>query len=220
MKPRMRVWVAIGAALGLLVAGTSWIQVNTFGQVPTDSSGPRTTVFVEPAPATAQPRTGNVPSPNVVQTRVTATGFAAYPAGGQQPAGSEIGQLMNELRDADEAKKAELSKKLETAIDTYFDEDMKGREAELARLEERLAKLRNQLERRRRAKDEIIKLQLKVMLNEADGLGFTGASPFGAGELPQGYGIRSWSPARAGLGDLGGHGVAVPLAPAAAPAAR
>jgi phosphoenolpyruvate-protein kinase (PTS system EI component) len=91
---------------------------------------------------------------------------------------SEIARLMNQLRDADSAKKPELTKQLEAAVDKYFDEDMKTREAELAKLEERLSKLRSQLDRRRKAKTDIIQLQIKVLLNEADGLGFTGASFF------------------------------------------
>src|SRR5262245_37031119 len=91
----------------------------------------------------------------------------------------EISQLVKQLRDTtDEAKKAELTKKLETAVGKHFDEDMKVREAELARLEERLKKLKDQLERRRKAKAEILQLHVKVLVNEAEGLGFSGASFF------------------------------------------
>jgi len=97
---------------------------------------------------------------------------------GENAAGGEIGRLMNQLREADDAKKPELTKQLQTAVDKYFDDDMKARETELTKLEERLSKLRNQLDRRRKAKAEIIQLQIKVLLNEADGLGFIGASFF------------------------------------------
>ncbi len=87
---------------------------------------------------------------------------------------SEIGRIMAQLREAtDETKKAELTKKLETAVTKSFDEDMKARETELTRLEERLNKLKDQLDRRRRAKADIIQLQLKVLANEAEGLGFS-----------------------------------------------
>ena len=97
---------------------------------------------------------------------------------GDNAARSEIARLMNQLRDGDSAKKPELTKQLEAAVDKYFDDDMKVRETELTKLEERLNKLRSQLERRRKAKTEIIQLQIKVLLNEADGLGFTGVSFF------------------------------------------
>jgi hypothetical protein len=122
---------------------------------------------------------------------------------------SEIGRLVAELRDASEdAKKTEITKKLEAAVTKAFDEDQKARETELTRLEERLKKLRAQLDRRAKAKSDIIQLQLKVLANEAEGLGFSGASlDHGAG------GVIAW-PAYPGV-------QAVPLvapAPAAAPA--
>ena len=114
---------------------------------------------------------------------------------------SEIGRLMNQLREASDAQKPELTKQLESAVDKYFDDDMKARETELTKLEERLSKLRNQLDRRRKAKAEIIQLQIKVLLNEADGLGFTGASFFegyldGSGRIwPEGPGNVRYIPA-------------------------
>ena len=49
---------------------------------------------------------------------------------------------------------------------------MVQREQELKQIEERLTKLRELLDRRRTKKQEIIDLQTKVALNEADGLGF------------------------------------------------
>jgi hypothetical protein len=41
----------------------------------------------------------------------------------------------------------------------------------VTKLEERLKKLKDQLERRRKAKTDIIQLELKVLVNEAEGLG-------------------------------------------------
>jgi hypothetical protein len=95
------------------------------------------------------------------------------------PAQSEIRKLVNQLRETDdEAKKADLTKQLEAAVAKHFDEDMKTRETELTKLEERLKKLRAQLDRRAKAKAELIQLQVKVLVNEAEGLGFSGASSF------------------------------------------
>jgi hypothetical protein len=87
---------------------------------------------------------------------------------------------MARLREADELHKPEITKQLETAVATEFDEDMKRRDAELTMLEERVAKLRAQLERRRKAKAEITQLQTKVLVNDADGLGFSNAWSAGA----------------------------------------
>jgi len=49
---------------------------------------------------------------------------------------------------------------------------MVHRQHELEQIEQRLTKLRDLLERRRTKKQEIIELQTKVALNEAEGLGF------------------------------------------------
>jgi len=84
-----------------------------------------------------------------------------------------IERLVNQLREADDKKKPELTKELETAVSASFDADMKDREGDLARLEQRLNKLRDQLDRRRKAKAEIIQLEVKVLTNEAAGLGFS-----------------------------------------------
>ncbi|HEY2881852.1 MAG TPA: hypothetical protein VGJ15_05450, partial [Pirellulales bacterium] len=86
---------------------------------------------------------------------------------------SKIDQIMQKLRSADESHKPELVKELEKAISEEFDADMKQREAELTKLEERVAKLRAQFERRKKAKGEITQLQTKVLVNEIDGLGFS-----------------------------------------------
>jgi hypothetical protein len=88
---------------------------------------------------------------------------------------SKVDQALRRLRDADELHKPDLIKELEAAVSAEFDEDMKHREAELTKLEERMAKLRTQLERRKKAKAEITQLQTKVIVNEAEGLGFSNA---------------------------------------------
>lgn len=72
------------------------------------------------------------------------------------------------------------TKQLTELLDQYFEQDMKSRAQELNDIAARLEKLRAQLDRRRQKKQEIIDLQVKVALNEADGLGFYGSpSPLG-----------------------------------------
>lgn len=92
----------------------------------------------------------------------------------QNPKAAEIAEVMRELRASENvAEKADLKMRLGNAVTDYFDEDVKARETELTNLEERVKKLRAQLDRRKAAKEEIIQLQLKVLMNDADGLGFT-----------------------------------------------
>ena len=94
---------------------------------------------------------------------------------------NEIEQAANRVRDAEGAEaKSEARKQLRKLLDNYFEDDMQRRAEELARIEERVKKLHALLERREDRKGEIIDLQMKVALNEADGLGFF-SQPGGAG---------------------------------------
>ena len=87
---------------------------------------------------------------------------------------SKVEKLTNELGEAkDDKQKTALTDKLKSAVDKCFEDDMKGREAELKKLQERLDKLKTQLDKRRTAKDEIVQLEVKVLTNEAAGLGFS-----------------------------------------------
>lgn len=97
----------------------------------------------------------------------------------------EVQKLANELKSAnepdskvDEKQKAELAKKLETAVGALFDSDLAEREQQLAQVEQQLKNLRTVLDRRRQAKAEIIQLEVKVLTNEAAGLGFSAPEPF------------------------------------------
>ena len=85
---------------------------------------------------------------------------------------------------ADDEVKAQATEKLTGLLEEYFEHDMQRREQELQEVETRLQKLRSQLQRRREMKDEIVDLQIKVVVNEAEGLGFFGA--------PGGYPGQPW----------------------------
>ena len=100
--------------------------------------------------------------------------FYGSPRNSPSRAGSgAIRKAAEAVRDAkgDDAKSA-AQKKLADLLSKSYDEDMAQRERELKQIEERLTKLRDLLSRRRSKKQEIIDLQIKVALNEADGLGF------------------------------------------------
>ncbi len=68
---------------------------------------------------------------------------------------------------------------------------MVQRENELKQVEERVTKLRELLERRRAGKQEIIDLEAKVALNQANGLGFYDGEPSGGPPLHPFFGYRT-----------------------------
>jgi murein L,D-transpeptidase YcbB/YkuD len=97
---------------------------------------------------------------------------------GQPSQLEELREAAEKYRDADgEAQKAEQLRRLHDIAAESFEKGMKAREKELADVEARVQKLRTQLERRRAKKEEIIDLQVKVAINEAEGLGFTSQAP-------------------------------------------
>jgi hypothetical protein len=100
-------------------------------------------------------------------------GFGTFGSHGPNSPAATIRKAAEAVRDAKDSQEKEAAqKKLVDALNKCYDEDMAQREKELKQIEERLAKLRELLERRRAKKQDIIDLQVKVALNEADGLGF------------------------------------------------
>jgi hypothetical protein len=89
------------------------------------------------------------------------------------PMADKIRKAAEELRDAkDDDAHEKANAKLRELLDKYFEEDMTRRQKELESIETRLQKLHAQLDRRRAKKQDIIDLQVKMSVNEADGLGF------------------------------------------------
>ncbi len=72
--------------------------------------------------------------------------------------------------DADERDQGRAA--LEGAIAALFEIRAKERQEQIEELEERIAKLRDQMERREEKKSEIIQLQVQTYVNQANGLGF------------------------------------------------
>ena len=92
---------------------------------------------------------------------------------GLVPLGTKIREASAAIRDAkDDESREKATNNLASALDEFFETDMKVRAKELEGLRSRLAKLEAQLNRRRQKKAEIIDLQMKVAFNEADGMGF------------------------------------------------
>jgi len=90
------------------------------------------------------------------------------------------GQLQRRIQSAiqqlkqtpDEKKKQEIKAEMSQLFTRYFDYEIKQREVKLAPLENRVKKLKAQIDKRKAAKEKIIELQLQLMEHQAEGLGF------------------------------------------------
>jgi hypothetical protein len=109
---------------------------------------------------------------------------AAAPAGGHEQSqlkvASELNGLIKQWRDAkvDPAKQAAM-KSIRQLLERAFDRDISRREDDISEIEGRFRMLREQIEKRKKAKDDIVGLELKTILNEAEGLGFPGLNEAG-----------------------------------------
>jgi hypothetical protein len=114
----------------------------------------------------------------------------------QQAAQERIRAARQSLSDAKtDADKQAARAQLRQLLADVFAQDMQMREKQAAEIEARLAKLRQQYQARAKVKDEIIDLQLKVIEQDAAGLGFPGgnstvATPRATPPTP----VRSGSP--------------------------
>lgn len=113
----------------------------------------------------------------------------------QREAWKTVARAMIEFRSAEGDAKTVAQKKVVTAFTQYFDADMKLREAGLQKVESQVQKLRSQFDKRVSKKQEIIELQVKLLENEADGLGVFGLprieAPTEASLIPPGWSERS-----------------------------
>jgi hypothetical protein len=161
-------WVC-GAAVFIGVGlQSTWAQDESYGTYErNDPFGAR------PRPHTDATRVDLYSRPQLAEVAVGTLSFGRGP-----DSKSAIRDAAKELRDAkgDEAKdKAEAN--LRDLLSKYFDEDMKQREAALKEMEARLSKLKERLAKRHDKMQEIVDLQIKVLINEADGLGFFSGEP-------------------------------------------
>jgi hypothetical protein len=82
-------------------------------------------------------------------------------------------QAIGKLKSAkNDTEKAAVTKQISQLLDKSFERDMQRREKQISDVEARIKKLRDQIEKRKKAKDDIVSLRLKTIVNEADGLGF------------------------------------------------
>ena len=82
-----------------------------------------------------------------------------------------------------EEDKADDRVMLANLVATQFDRDLESREKDVVELEAKVKKLREQLDKRKAAREKIVELRLTTIQNEIDGLGFPGTgSPVPPGE--------------------------------------
>jgi hypothetical protein len=118
-----------------------------------------------------------------------------------------LNPVLNRLRDAkDDKQKDAIKGELSKILDSYFEQDMQWRSSEIESIEQRVQRLRNQLQRRRQAKEEILQLQLKVLENEAAGLGFFGRRSGSGGAGSYGLGGTGYpGGGPGGMDEYGGY---------------
>jgi hypothetical protein len=141
-----------------------------------------------------------------------ATG-SGYPGGGEVP--QEItkvhDKVMAALQKHSEAEtdeqRAAAQTELHQAVSEQFEMLTKPREAQIEELIARLDKLTRQLEKRREAKEEIVRLRVQVLIDEAEGLGFYPESG------PNWPGMTAPGPGGLPFGPSGGSGTTAPPPP-------
>jgi hypothetical protein len=102
-------------------------------------------------------------------------------------------QAVDKLKSAkNDADKTTATKEISQLLEKSFQHDMERRETQISEIEARVKKLREQIEKRKKAKDEIISLHLKTIVNEADGLGFPGRFDHESDLGPQGRSFQQW----------------------------
>jgi hypothetical protein len=87
-----------------------------------------------------------------------------------------LSQAVEKFKTAkNDAEKTSATNEISQVLEKWFKRDLGRRENQISEIETRVKKLRDQIEKRKKAKDEIINLRLKTIVNEANGLGFPGA---------------------------------------------
>lgn len=91
----------------------------------------------------------------------------------RQAAKNEVIVLQLKALEKDDAGLGLYSREeMSRLLASYFDADMKNRQAGLVDMTDRAKRLHAQLDKRQAAREEIVQLQLNVLVNEAAGLGF------------------------------------------------
>ena len=133
--------------------------------------------------------------PQPAQTQYTpvqnrATGVVTYerrPIGNQQKARQRVQLATQKLKNSDSSNRDEAKEELRKALSAEYDEVLAQYDKNLDRLAKQLQAMQEKLEKRKSAKDDMIKLRMQVLEAEADDLGWPGqtgrtgfSGPFGS----------------------------------------
>jgi len=102
--------------------------------------------------------------------------------------------------DATEDQK-QLKSELRDTLAKQFDVQRQRRELELARIEERVQKLRDQIKKRNDARDTIIERRFEQLVSEADGLGWGPLASPNARGMSRAPGMTQPSPKKSKAGE-------------------
>jgi hypothetical protein len=114
-----------------------------------------------------------------VRRTVVQTVYEPIPAE-ELAAAKKIQEAIKLLKSAkgDEVRKSATAT-IQEQLNSQFDRDVEQRERELVEVEQRVKTLREQLDKRKSLRDDIIGLRLKTIQNDAEGLGFPGRESLG-----------------------------------------
>jgi hypothetical protein len=73
---------------------------------------------------------------------------------------------------ADDAARSKAAADLKANLEKQYDKFVEGQSKQIEEMEKRLAKLKEQLDKRRAAKERVVDLKLQMVLSQAEGLGF------------------------------------------------
>lgn len=106
-----------------------------------------------------------------------------------------IKSLKNSRSESEKKNAADI---ISAQLKLQFERDLKKREEELAKVEERVRSLREQLDKRKAAQDDIINLRLQTLVNDANGLGFPtnnfGGSSTSGAYFPEAVRMNQFAP--------------------------
>ena len=112
-----------------------------------------------------------------------------------QRSADPIEGALEEFKEAEsETDKADARAKLRELLNGEYDRLMEFEAQELKKLEQRLAELREQLDRRRAAKAKMVDLRLETLVSEAEGFGWPSQRSRASTLFGRGSRLRSTAP--------------------------
>lgn len=186
MKPKLRGKLILPAVVVLSTAGL-WAIVNAQPPAPprgriSSSGGELGSPDQETPAAVGAGLPGRSPSnarpaqePSAGQPAANAANFEnGRPAATEANLARQSSLLLARYAQSDANERPQLKTKLRESLGQEFDQQQRAREHEISLIEERLKKLRDQLNKRAQARETIVGRRLEQLLDDADGIGWGG----------------------------------------------